>query len=400
MIDFRALISEEKNLGKNPAAAYKADAFISIDNEISRIKDEDKMMDLREEARNLLEEDSGSIVLSYVAGRILLALRPHEYNMRLNNLLLSFYEAGNWDVVKYIGDLILSASESSKALRVLGDVADHQGEEEKKWDYYERLVKADSSDHDIIVIVADHFEKAGDRKSAMNYYQRALLRLQGTDEIQKMKDIFAKLIANGRSEYPFYSSFLESLSETNPETALELYRTLLSSLLSTNLPHHKLAMGHRTIVQKRLDRRLNERVVHRHQRQQQHHQILVRRRRLRQPQEQIHNKQFVMATILIIQLQQRVQIQLQPRHRRMLFEHAQKLTVLRHTAANQRQRHHELLADLAAAQNVPHLNQSMPEMNRHEACARIDEHEFGTRVEAHVVDHTANALEVILRVGV
>ena len=190
MIDFRALLSEEKNLGKNPAAAYKADAFISIDNEISRIKDEDKMMDLREEARNLLEEDSGSIVLSYVAGRILLALRPHEYNMRLNNLLLSFYEAGNWDVVKYIGDLILSASESSKALRVLGDVADHQGEEEKKWDYYERLVKADSSDHDIIVIVADHFEKIGDRKSAMNYYQRALLRLQGTDEIQKMKDIF------------------------------------------------------------------------------------------------------------------------------------------------------------------------------------------------------------------
>ena len=172
MIDFRALLSEEKNLGKNPAAAYKADAFISIDNEISRIKDEDKMMDLREEARNLLEEDSGSIVLSYVAGRILLALRPHEYNMRLNNLLLSFYEAGNWDVVKYIGDLILSASESSKALRVLGDVADHQGEEEKKWDYYERLVKADSSDHDIIVIVADHFEKIGDRKSAMNLFLR------------------------------------------------------------------------------------------------------------------------------------------------------------------------------------------------------------------------------------
>lgn len=245
MIDFRALISEEKNLGKNPAAAYKADAFISIDNEISRIKDEDKMMDLREEARNLLEEDSGSIVLSYVAGRILLALRPHEYNMRLNNLLLSFYEAGNWDVVKYIGDLILSASESSKALRVLGDVADHQGEEEKKWDYYERLVKADSSDHDIIVIVADHFEKIGDRKSAMNYYQRALLRLQGTDEIQKMKDIFTKLIANGRSEYPFYSSFLESLSETNPETALELYRTLLSALLSAKDGYEPKSSEHR-----------------------------------------------------------------------------------------------------------------------------------------------------------
>ena len=120
-----------------------------------------------------------------------------------------------------------------------------KGEEEKKWDYYERLVKADSSDHDIIVIVADHFEKIGDRKSAMNYYQRALLRLQGTDEIQKMKDIFTKLIANGRSEYPFYSSFLESLSETNPETALELYRTLLSALLSAKDGYEPKSSEHR-----------------------------------------------------------------------------------------------------------------------------------------------------------
>ena len=245
MIDFRALISEERNLGKNPAANYKVDAFAAIDREISRIKDEDKLMDLREEARGLLDEDSGSIVLSYVAGRILLAMRPHEYNMRLNNLLLSFYEAGNWDVVKYIGDLILSASESSKALRVLGDVADHQGDEEKKWDYYERFVKADSSDHDIIVVVADHFEKTGDRKAAMNYYQRALLRLNGTDEIQKMEDIFSRLIANGKSEYPFYSSFLESLSENNPETALNLYRMLLASLLASKDSYEAGSSEHR-----------------------------------------------------------------------------------------------------------------------------------------------------------
>ena len=245
MIDFKTLLTDERNLGKNPAAAYKVSAFENIDKEIAKIKDEDKMMDLREDARNLLEENSSSIVLSYVAGRILLSLRPHEYNMRLNNLLLSFYEAGNWDVVKYIGTLILSASESSKALRVLGDVADHQGEEDKTWDYYERFVKADGSDHDIIVIVADHFEKTGDRKSAMNYYQRALLRLSGTDEIQKMHDIFSKLIANGKSEYPFYSSFLESLSERNPETALELYRMLLSSLIASKDSYEAKSSEHR-----------------------------------------------------------------------------------------------------------------------------------------------------------
>ena len=231
MIDFKQLLSEERSLGKNPAAAYKVTAFENIDKELMAIEDDEARIDLREEAKKELENNEDSIILSYIAGRISMLLRPHEYSMRLNNLLLSFYEAGNWDTVKYIGSLILSAGESSKALRVLGDVADLQGEEDKKWDYYERLVRSDSSDREIIIIVADHFEEAGDRQKAMNYYQRAILRLQKTDDALRIKEIFQKLLRNGRSAYPFYSSFVEKETERNPQLALELYRMLLSSLL-------------------------------------------------------------------------------------------------------------------------------------------------------------------------
>ena len=193
MIDFKQLLSNEKNLGKNPAAAYKVSAFENIDKSLQAIEDDEARIDLRDEAKKELETNEDSLVLSYIAGRIGMLLRPHEYNMRLNNLLLSFYEAGNWDIVKYIGALILSAGESSKALRVLGDVADLQGEEDKKWDYYERLVKSDSSDKEIIIIVADHFESTGDKQKAMNYYQRAILRLQKTDDALHIKELFQKL---------------------------------------------------------------------------------------------------------------------------------------------------------------------------------------------------------------
>ena len=146
MIDFKELLIEEKSLGNRMAANYKAEAFRKIDSELQAITDDDAKMDLRDAAKAELETNEDSIVLNYIVGRISLMLRPHEYSMRLNNLLLSFYEAGNWDVVKYIGALILSAGESSKALRVLGDVADQMGDEEAKWDYYERLVRSDSSD--------------------------------------------------------------------------------------------------------------------------------------------------------------------------------------------------------------------------------------------------------------
>ncbi len=229
-MDFKSLLSEERSLGKNPAASYSVAKFKAIDKELESIKDEEKKIELREEAKKAQEDNKDSIILVYIAERILISLRPHEYNLRLNNMLLTFYEAGNWDVVKYIGSLILSHSESSKALRVLADVADHQGDEEKKWEYYERFVKADSSDKEIIVTLADHYEAIGDKKAAMNYYQRALLRLQKSEDPDKIKEVFARLLENGRSAYPFYSSFTESMAERDAATGLELYRMLLSYL--------------------------------------------------------------------------------------------------------------------------------------------------------------------------
>ncbi|MBO8468212.1 MAG: transcription elongation factor GreA [Spirochaetes bacterium] len=228
MFDFKELLSEEKNLGSRMASSYKVDAFEKIDKELQAIADDDTKMDLRDEAKSELENNEDSIILNYIVGRISLMLRPHEYSMRLNNLLLSFYEAGNWDVVKYIGALILSAGESSKALRVLGDVADQMGNEDEKWDYYERLVRSDSSDKEIIIVVADHFEAKGDKQKAMNYYQRALLRLQKADDETHIVDIFRKLLDNGRTGYPFYSSFAENETEKNPELGKDLYLLLLS----------------------------------------------------------------------------------------------------------------------------------------------------------------------------
>ena len=42
--------------------------------------------------------------------------------------------------------------------------------------------------------------------------------------------VFGRLLENGRSAYPFYSSFTESMAERDSATGLELYRMLLSYL--------------------------------------------------------------------------------------------------------------------------------------------------------------------------
>lgn len=227
MIDLKKLITDERALGKNPASLYTAAAFQAIDEEVLKITDDEKKSELRDEARAMLEENKDVLALNYVAGRIFLEIREHEYNMRLNNLLLTFYEAGNWEVSKHIGNLILSKGESSKALRVLGDIADTEGREIEKWAYYERLIKADSSDHEIILKYADHSEELGDKKLAMAYYQRAFTRLLNTPDDPKLYEVFQRLISNGRSEYPFYSNALNILSGKDKYTALALFKELL-----------------------------------------------------------------------------------------------------------------------------------------------------------------------------
>lgn len=230
MIDLKQLLQEEKNMGKNPLTSYKTSNFSQLDKNISDLKDEKKLA-LREEALLAREENRNSIVLDYIAGKIKLMLRAHESNIMLSNLALDFYNARNWDVTEYIAKAIIEKSESPKALRILGDIASENGKEDEKWSYYERYVKADNTDMEVIVQVADHYEKLGDKKNSMSLYQRALLRLAKSEDDQKIESIFAKLLDNGKTDFPFYSSYVASISERKPQVALDLYKSMMNYLI-------------------------------------------------------------------------------------------------------------------------------------------------------------------------
>lgn len=229
MIDLKLLLQEEKNLGKSPLTSYKVSNFSDLDKDISLLKEE-KATELREACIQLLQDNKDCIVLAYIAGKIKLMHRPHESNIILNNLALDFYGARNWDVAEYIAKAVVEKSESPKALRVLGDVAAEKKDDSAKWNYYERYVKADNQDVDVIVDVADHYESLGSKRESMGFYQRALLRLSRSEDDAKICQIFVKLLENGKSEFPFYSSYADSMAERKPELALELYKAMMGYL--------------------------------------------------------------------------------------------------------------------------------------------------------------------------
>lgn len=231
-MDLKALVQEEKALGKNRAQAYKLSVFQEVDKDLfGRKKPTEKLIAIREEAIGMFESSDDAIILHYIAGRIKLQLRPHEFNMDLNNVLLGFYDARNWEVAKYIGEMIISISENPVALRVLGDVAAEDADSDKMWSYYERFVRTDHKDKEIIVNVAKHFEEIGDRKNAMKYMQRALLRLSLPEDYDKVRKVFSMLLENGRTEFAFYSSYISGIREKDAEVALWCYRELLKATL-------------------------------------------------------------------------------------------------------------------------------------------------------------------------
>ncbi len=228
MIDLKLLLQEEKGLGKNPYYSYKVSSLEEMNSSILAMKKDDTKEALRQDAIALEYENPDSIVLSFVAGRINLLLNPHEAQIRLNNLMNTFHEKRNYECAEYVADTILKTADSPSPLMVLGEIAGLKGNENAKWGYYERYVKCNSNDTDIIILVADNYEKTGDKKKACTYYQRTLNRLLVTPDNTKINETYSKLLNNNISDYSFYSTYIAKLGKS--PLALELSRMLLEYL--------------------------------------------------------------------------------------------------------------------------------------------------------------------------
>lgn len=233
-MDLKQLITDEKNMGKNPAMNYKVENLEDIDSRIftKRVKNESLNKTRNEAIKLYQEENAGDVIaLHYVAGRIKLEMRPHEFNVDLNNILVQFYDARNWAVVKYLGLLIISKSENSLALRILGDVASEEKDDDLMWQYYERYIKTDNKDKDIIMEVAKHFKSLDDRKKANAYYQRALLRMDVPQDNSKIENAFKNLLDLKRLDYQFFINYVDStVAKLDSDFAFSLYSLLISEL--------------------------------------------------------------------------------------------------------------------------------------------------------------------------
>lgn len=230
MLDLKMRMQDEKSLGKNPAINYKVSTFQEIDGELfNKRTTTNKLMKIRKEAKKLLNEHE-SLVLRYINGRIKLNLNPHEFNMDLNNTLLAFYDARNWDVVRFIAEMIISKSSNPVAYRVLGDVEHEDGNDGKMWSLYEHYAVSDAKDREIIIRVGNHIAESGDLKKAASFLERGLLRQVLPEDRERAVAVFSRLIEIGKTDFPFLNRYIIESKDKDSETAKRCGKLLKENL--------------------------------------------------------------------------------------------------------------------------------------------------------------------------
>ena len=155
-------LKEDRVFSKSELSQFKCEPLKDIYACIRKL-DYDDCAKLSDLATEITGEREDSIYARYVLGCIAFVRRPHEDNIFMQNLLITFYDNHNWTVVEYLCSLILEFNENKLALRILSDCYEETDRADQKWPVLERLVKIDFDEKKITRQIGDHYLEAGDK---------------------------------------------------------------------------------------------------------------------------------------------------------------------------------------------------------------------------------------------
>jgi transcription elongation factor GreA len=161
------------------------------DNELKKLCDEH------------LVHTKNSIIALYLGGVLALSQQIID-DAAMINLVTIFVDNHKWVIVKYLCERILDYGESKFALRTLGECYKNENDEESMYKVWERLVKVDYEEADLAKSLAEHFEKAGDLESAVDYYKKALHRYITKQLFSNVKEIWEKLLEYSSDDVDFF----------------------------------------------------------------------------------------------------------------------------------------------------------------------------------------------------
>jgi transcription elongation factor GreA-like protein/transcription elongation GreA/GreB family factor len=219
------LLNEEK-WTRAALNSYTTHNFQELDKTIQDITGVESETEVRTLCDEHLSHTRNSIIGLYVSG--VLALRKRVLDdTNLIRLTTIFADNHKWNVVEYLCNRVLEFGESKYALRMLAECYEKENKEQKRFEVWERLIRVDYEEADIVKRLAENRESAGDVDGAIDYYKRAVHRYINRRMFSNVKEVWDKLTDLAPDDKDFF--FLierKVLQGLGAERAASLLHTL------------------------------------------------------------------------------------------------------------------------------------------------------------------------------
>ena len=177
-----------------------------------------------------LEHTKNSIAALYFSGVVSLSKNQVD-DTHLLNLIAIFADNHKWPAVEYLCRRILDFTESRDALRTLAETLEHLNRPEDMRAAWERLIKVDYEETDIVKRLAETKEENGDMEGAILYYRKAIHRYVNKNQFNHVRDVWKKLVEHGVDDYEFFFLIEKKVAKSmSPERAINLLEELYPAI--------------------------------------------------------------------------------------------------------------------------------------------------------------------------
>jgi transcription elongation factor GreA len=224
------LLNEEK-WTRATLNSYSINNFAELDDIIALTKEqsaEDAVLEVCEEH---LKHTRNSIIGLYISGIISLSkqLVDDSNLIVLNNI---FMDNHKWNIVEYLCSRILEYGENKIALKTLSDVYENKNEQDLKFKTWERYIKVDYEEAEIVKLLADRKEEQGDLESAIEFWKKALHRFVNKKMFSNLREVWEKIIEYAPEDVEFFYSIERKIVKV-------LSGDRAAQLLTYLIPHYK-----------------------------------------------------------------------------------------------------------------------------------------------------------------
>lgn len=232
--DLTSQVNELLNEEKWTRAAlnnYTVNNFKELDSMLDQIFENGMEDEILETCEEHLHHTKNSIIALYLSGVIRLR-RQLVDDTNLVMLINIFQDNHKWKIVEYLAKRILEFGENKYALRTLADCYNNENMQEEMYEVWERLIRVDFEEADIVRHLAERYEKEGNIEEAVSYYKKALHRYINKKSFNNVREIWHKLVNHAPDETEFFYHAESKVAKTiSEDRAVQLLEELY--------PHYK-----------------------------------------------------------------------------------------------------------------------------------------------------------------